>query len=57
MFIFRHYNRYLLIGSDDPFAMKGPGHHVYVATWQMPPKTAADGSGSPDSGHLYPYSP
>uniref|UniRef100_A0A0R3RYZ2 MARVEL domain-containing protein n=1 Tax=Elaeophora elaphi TaxID=1147741 RepID=A0A0R3RYZ2_9BILA len=55
--LYKHLNRYLLIASDDPFSKKGPRHHIYTATWHMPPKTAADGSGSPDAGHLYPYSP
>uniref|UniRef100_A0A915PF88 Uncharacterized protein n=1 Tax=Setaria digitata TaxID=48799 RepID=A0A915PF88_9BILA len=53
--LYRYLTRYLLIGSDDPFTKKG--HHIYTATWQMPPKTAAIGSGSPDAGDLYPYSP
>ncbi|VDP15271.1 unnamed protein product [Onchocerca flexuosa] len=55
--LYRYLTRYLLIGSDDPFSKNGPRHHIYTAVWQMPPKTAADGSGSPDAGHLYPYSP
>uniref|UniRef100_A0A8R1TNN5 Uncharacterized protein n=2 Tax=Onchocerca TaxID=6281 RepID=A0A8R1TNN5_ONCVO len=55
--LYRYLNRYLLIGSDDPFSKHGSRHHIYTAVWQMPPKTAADGSGSPDAGHLYPYSP
>ncbi|VDN04961.1 unnamed protein product [Thelazia callipaeda] len=55
--LYRYLTRYYLIGSADPFTMKSHHHRIYSPTWQMPPKTAAFGSGSPDSGDLYPYSP